>query len=164
MTDNYLNSGGKRLLQQRSASKKQVVFVFPLAPRDAQFRGILPARRTRLFLLEIAYFIHRHVGGVRFPFATPQLGLCSASCFSSGADPWLHLLRSSIDEGAFPEFKEAYSLNRFPGKERSHWDDMSETVEAWWKMGRSGRRLRMYGHYSHYETRVNARRSRECRP
>jgi hypothetical protein len=148
MTDNYLVSGGKRLLNQCNASGKNVVFVFPLAPRDAQFRGILGGPRTRQFLLEVAYFIQRQVGGIRFPFLPAKLGACSASCFSSGAQTWVRLLEATVDGKAFPELVEAYSLDGYPGETTDAWATMARTVSNWWRNDQSGRRVRLYAHYA----------------
>jgi hypothetical protein len=150
MTDNYLVSAKKRFLNQCNASGKNVVFVFPLAPGEVQFRGISPASRMRRFLIEVAYVLRRILGGSRFPFLPEQLGMCSASCFSAGASSLLPLLRSSVDENAFPEFKEAYSLDGYPGKPTEQWIAMSEQMTAWWKGGSTGRRIRMYAHFDKY--------------
>ncbi len=150
MTDNYLTSGGKRFINQCNASGKRVVFVFPLAPREGQFRGILSAKRTRRFLLEIAYFLQRDVGGSRFPFTPPRLGVCSASCFSAGVQSLLSLISSSMDEDAFPELKEIYSLDGYPGAADSLWIDMAHQISMWWKGGSTGRSVRLYSHYAKY--------------
>jgi hypothetical protein len=136
MIDNYLVSGGKRFLNQLNASQKQCVFVFPLAPREGQFAGLMPASRLRRFLLEVVYCLHRVVAGVRFPFVEPRISICTLSAFSAGALPLVEVMKTSM-HGEFPELLECYSLDGV-GKE------LSPTFDAWWRGGAGGRTVRMY--------------------
>ncbi len=146
MIDNYLVSGGKRLVNQINAAKKKCILVFPVAPREEHFAGVLPAAQLRRFLLEVACCVRRTAGGETFQFERPTLGLCSASAFSSGAEPLIALMQSSM-ANEFPELREIYSLDGFPGGSTKAFGGMAATATAWWGNGAKGRRLRMYSHY-----------------
>jgi hypothetical protein len=146
MVDNYLVSGEKRFIQQLNVSKKKCVLVFPIAPREAQFAGILPALRLRRFLHEVAYCLLRLVGGRAFSFVRPALGTCSASTFSSGAYSLTPLILSSMGS-EFPELREIYVLDGFRGESAGGYAELAGALSGWWRGGRNGRRVRMYTKY-----------------
>jgi hypothetical protein len=138
MLDNYLVNYIKRLLNQRNASRKRCVFVFPIPPPREYYNGFLPAIALRRYSLEIVYWLQKTVGQMKFP--NPKLGHCAVAAFSRAGDPLLRLVQTST-QNEFPELREVYGLDIVCG---AGVDAFADALLAWWQRGATGRSIRFY--------------------
>ncbi len=151
--ENYLMSGGKRLLSQLVASKVQCVFVLPVPPPSGYLSGIQDAARLRQYCLEVAFFVQRFVGGKLIPDTT--LGRCAVAAFSEGGRAMHNVVATS---GAFPELKEVYGLDVVPpsgsAKDSASYQQMLSTL-ARWHDADADRHVRLYTHFDACNTAGN---------
>ena len=130
------------------------MFVLPVAPKGDFFSAISSAGALRRYVVELVYWLRRHVGGLPFVFPKPVIGHAAISGFSAGGSAVAGIVQSA-SIGGFPELREVYCLDAFVGKTEESFRSLSSILSTWWEGDTVNRCVRMYTKYSVHQQAAN---------
>jgi hypothetical protein len=103
--DNYLTNMQKKLLQQRAASRRRCIFVFPVFRPITVYGALSNAKELRKHLLELVCWLAPRIK------VDPSIENCTISGFSGAGEYALLPIMRSSQGNEFPELREVYALD-----------------------------------------------------